>query len=129
VTDATAEFFGELGRRGHEPLLAKARGTIRVDLEQGTKTDRWLVRIDRGHLVVEPGGGARDSDAVIRADRELFDVIVDGEMNAMAAMLRGAMSVDGDLQLIVLFQRLLPGPRRSKLEPKSLVTTEPRRQP
>jgi hypothetical protein len=32
MTDSTAEFFQELGRRGYEPLLEKGTGTIRFDL-------------------------------------------------------------------------------------------------
>lgn len=43
MTDANAEFFQGLGSRGHEPLLEKATGTIRFDLADGTRTDRWLV--------------------------------------------------------------------------------------
>jgi putative sterol carrier protein len=124
MTDATTEFFDELGRRGHEPLLEKAAGTIRVDLEHGKRTERWRVAIDKGDVVVSRGNG--EADCVVRVDRELFDVIVAGNSNAMAAMLRGAISVEGDRQLVVLFQRLLPGPRRSKLKPRSRVVAASR---
>jgi hypothetical protein len=32
----------------------------------------------------------------------------------MAALLRGTMRVEGDVQLLVLLQRLFPGPSRSR---------------
>jgi len=31
--DATAEFFNELSRHGHQPLLEKTKGTLRFDLD------------------------------------------------------------------------------------------------
>jgi hypothetical protein len=34
-----------------------------------------------------------------------------GKVNAFAAALRGAIAVEGDPRLLVLFQRLLPGPQ------------------
>ena len=46
----------------------------------------------------------------MRADKELFDRLASGTANAMAAALRGVVDAEGDLQLIVQFQRLFPGP-------------------
>jgi putative sterol carrier protein len=34
-----------------------------------------------------------------------------GKVNAFAAVLRGAIKIEGDPRLLVLFQRLFPGPR------------------
>ena len=39
------------------------------------------------------------------------DRIAGGEVNAMAAILRGAITVEGDPALLLMFQRLLPGPQ------------------
>ena len=47
-------------------------------------------------------------------DRALFQRLANGEVNAMAALLRGAIAVEGDPQLLVMFQRLLPGPPGSR---------------
>jgi putative sterol carrier protein len=116
VSDATAEFFDELKKRGHEPLLEKATGTVRFDLEHGARTEHWLVAVKRGDIVVSRENV--EADCVLRTERELFDLVVGGGMNAMAAMLRGAMSVEGDRELLVLFQRLFPGPPSSKLKPR-----------
>jgi putative sterol carrier protein len=38
----------------------------------------------------------------------LFDDLASGRANAMAAMLRGAVAVDGDRTLMIRFQRLFP---------------------
>jgi putative sterol carrier protein len=112
MTDATAEFFDALAERQHEPLLEKATGTVRFDLKDRRKTDRWLVTVVKGDLKVSRQN--LRADCVVTADKSLFDGIASGKTNAMAALLRGAMGVEGDVQLLVLFQRLLPGPSRSR---------------
>jgi putative sterol carrier protein len=112
MTDATAEFFDALVARGHEPLLEKATGAVRFDLKDGKKTDRWLVAVVKGDLAVSRQN--LRADCIVTADKSLFDGIASGKTNAMAALLRGAMSVEGDVQLLVHFQRLLPGPSRSR---------------
>ena len=81
MADSTAQFFDELGRRGHEPLLEKTSGTIRVDLKDGKKTERWLVAITKGDLAVSRQNAA--ADCVISADRALFDGIASGKTNAV----------------------------------------------
>jgi putative sterol carrier protein len=125
MTDATAKFFDALVERGHEPLLEKATGTVRFDLKDGRKTDRWLVTVAKGDIKVSRQN--LRADCVAMADKSLFDGIASGKTNLMAALLRGAMSVQGDVQLMVLFQRLLPGPARSR---KPRPTAAPaRRQP
>jgi hypothetical protein len=42
-------------------------------------------------------------------DQALFEQIVTGRENATAALLRGLIDVEGNPQLLVLFQRLFPG--------------------
>lgn len=114
MTDSTAEFFQGLGSRGHEPLLEKANGTVRFDLVEGRRTDRWLVTLDRGDVSVSRKNGA--ADCVVRADKALFDGMVSGDVNGLAAYLRGELTLEGDPELLVLIQRVLPGPatRRSR---------------
>ena len=122
MADSTTQFFDELGRRGHEPLLEKTSGTIRIDLKDGRKTERWLVTIAKGDLAVSRENA--EADCVISGDRALFDDIASGKTNAVAAMLRGTIGVEGDAPLLVSFQRLLPGPpparrRRSRTTARS----------
>jgi putative sterol carrier protein len=106
--DATAKFLNDLAQREHEPQLANVRGTLRFELTGNGKSKPWLVTIERGAVTVARRNG--NADAVVRADDELFDRIVTGEANALTAMLRGAVVVEGNPELMVFFQRLLPGP-------------------
>jgi putative sterol carrier protein len=108
MIDPTAEFFQELGRRGHEPLLAKGTGTVRFDLADGTRTDRWFITLDRGAVSVSRKNVA--ADCVVRTDKALFGAMASGDVNPMAALLRGELTLEGDPELLVLFQRVLPGP-------------------
>jgi putative sterol carrier protein len=106
--DATAQFFEDLRRRGHEPLLEKARGTLRVDLVNGQETERWFLSIDRGDVEVSHKLGK--PDCTLHAAKKVFDRVARGELNAMAAVLRGALTFEGDPEILVRFQRLFPSP-------------------
>jgi putative sterol carrier protein len=106
MTDPTTEFFDELGRRGHEPLLHRVTATLRWDLVHQGKTARWFVTVDRGDIEVSRRNGP--ADVVVRADRAVFDRIASGEVNAVAAVLRGEMAIEGEWRILVSFQRLFP---------------------
>ena len=108
MPEATAEFFERLGRTGHEPLLEKATGRIRFELVNGKQTERWLVALDKGDVAVSHKSGQTDCN--VRTSKALFEEIVNGRENAMAAVLRGAVEVYGRPELLMLFQRILPGP-------------------
>jgi predicted lipid carrier protein YhbT len=112
MSDAILELFQELGRRGHEPLLAKVTGSVRFDLVDDGRTDRWLVAVNKGNIEVSHKGGP--ADCTIRADRVLFERICRGEENAIAAVLRGALVCAGDVELLFAIQRILPGPPRDR---------------
>ena len=125
MTDATTEFFQDLSARGHEPLLEKATGTVRFDLSNGKRTARWLVTIKKGEVTVSQKNAR--ADCVVSSDQGVFDQVVKGEVNAMAALLRGLMGVEGDPGLLVLFQRLFPGPPGSTGRPPAARTTRRKR--
>jgi hypothetical protein len=112
TSDSTAEFFAELGRRGHEPLLEKARGSARFDVTDGRRTERWLVTIDKGDLRVSRRNAS--ADCILRLDRSSFERAVAGKLNVMAAVLRGEVIVGGDPRLLVLLRRLFPQPSRQR---------------
>jgi len=115
TSDAIAEFFAELDRRGHEPLLEYARGSARFDVTDGKQTDRWLLTIEKGDLAVSRKNAA--ADCVVRVDRAAFERAVKGKFNLMAAALRGEFTIGGDLRLLVLLQRLFPRPSRRRRRP------------
>jgi hypothetical protein len=111
-TDSIAKFMDGLASRGHEPSLANATGTVRFEVVDGKKSERWLLTVTRGELAVSRGNAR--ADVTLRAPRALFEQIFRGKANATAAFLRGALQVDGNVELIVLVQRLLPGPPASR---------------
>jgi putative sterol carrier protein len=108
MTTSTAEFFDNLSRRGHEPLLKRVRATVRFDITDGERTEHRLVMIDHGDIRMSADD--EPADCVFGGDRAVFDAIVGGRMTAMVALLVGVLAVDGDPELLVLTQRLLPGP-------------------
>jgi putative sterol carrier protein len=119
--DAIERFFTGLAERGAEPLLKGSSGSLRFDLADGGRLERWYVSVTKGDLEVSHRNVA--ADAVVRADRELFARVVTGRVNATAALLRGVLEVDGDLGLLMLFQRVFPGPPRTRRRAASGGTT------
>jgi hypothetical protein len=103
-------FFGVLQARGHEPMLKGESGTLRFDVSGGPQVEHWFVTISDGNVAVSHR--RTRADTVVRVDRDLFDRIAQGTANAMTAQLRGALVADGDLHLLLTFQRLFPGPPR-----------------
>jgi putative sterol carrier protein len=113
AADPTATFFAKLAERSHEPLLRKMSGSTRFEIVDGRRIRRWYLTVDQGDLSV--GTDAPSTTAcTIRADKAVFDKLVSGRMNAVAAVLRGDLVVDGDWRLLVRLQRLFPSPRRRR---------------
>jgi putative sterol carrier protein len=104
--DPTARFFDELAARGDEPLLQKASGSTRFDIVDGKRTLHWLVSVDRGKIAVSKQKAS--ADCAIRTQKAVFDKVAVGGMNAVAAVLRGDMAVEGDWRLLVRMARLFP---------------------
>lgn len=113
-----AEFFDELGKRGQDPRLNKAKGTARFDVVDGSRTERWLLTIDKGDIGVSHKNAA--ADCLVRANKAFFDRAVAGKQNFFAGVLRGEVTVEGDPKLLVLLQRLFPRPSdRRRRRPSS----------
>ncbi len=112
AADPTAAFFAELGSRSDEPLLRKATGATRFDIVDGRRVRRWVVAVDKGTISV--GTKSNVATCVVRADKAVFDKIATGRLNAVAAVLRGDLAVEGDWRLLVRMQRLFPSPPRSR---------------
>jgi putative sterol carrier protein len=115
MADVVEEFFQELEDKGHQPLLAKVKGTVRFDLGNGDgPTDHWLVAVDHGDFRIANENA--DADCVIQADKELFELLITGEENAIAATLRGALVCFGNVELLFAIQRIFPGPPSKRKE-------------
>lgn len=101
------EFFDDLKRRGHEPRLKRVSATVRFDITDGERTEHRLIMIDHGDIRVSLGD--EPADCVISASRAVCDDVVSGRTSALAALLRGAAAIEGDMELMVLTQRLFSG--------------------
>jgi len=99
-----------------QPLLANTSGALLFEIRDRDETIWALVTVDKGRVGVEELPGSREADATIRADRPLIDAIAEGRANAMAAVLRGEMGVEGDAELLMDFQRIFPGPDDSRAQ-------------
>ncbi|HEY2671199.1 MAG TPA: glycogen debranching N-terminal domain-containing protein [Rugosimonospora sp.] len=108
MPDATEQFFDELARRGYEPKLAPACGTGFFDVTENGRSQQWLVRIRNGNIAVSRQRS--EADFVVRADRAVFNKLVNGSLNALSAVFCDALAFEGDVRLLVLFQRLFPPP-------------------
>ncbi|MFC7545740.1 SCP2 sterol-binding domain-containing protein [Plantactinospora sp. GCM10030261] len=110
--NATRLFFEDLERSRRQPLLQKVTGTIRFDLHENAHTEHWLLRVNRGEVRVSREDQA--ADLVVSTSPRLFDRLVRGEDNTIAAILRGAMALTGNALLILRIERLFPGPPDSR---------------
>jgi putative sterol carrier protein len=118
MSDATREFFDELGRRGHERLLKKTAGTIRFDLEHDHGIDHWLVVIRNGAVSVSKEN--RDADTVIRTDSAFFDRLARGDAHPLSSWLRNDITSEGKFQFVVLLERLFAPPLGAR-HPRTLA--------
>jgi hypothetical protein len=108
TADPVGEFFAGLAERGGEPLLQHVSGTLRFDVVDGGRVEHWYVTIRDGGVAVSHEDA--EADGVVQIDKALFEGMTAGRVNAMAAALRGALALHGNLALFVSFQRLFPGP-------------------
>jgi len=107
MSDPTGQFFAGLADQ-HHVLPGGVSGLVRCDLKDGDQIEHWYVTIRKGDVTVSREGG--EADCVLTADKVTFDAIASGQMNAMAALLRGALSAQGKIILLTALQRLFPAP-------------------
>jgi putative sterol carrier protein len=104
TSDVVTQFFGAIERQGHVPTLKRCTGTVRFDVADGPRVDHWRLEIAKGDITVlrsdEP------ADAVVRADRAVVAGMLRGDVNPVAATLRGVVVVEGDWDLVLLCQRI-----------------------
>ena len=106
----TERFFDDLVTTPSRPALGAARGSIRFDLQEGKRVQHWRVVLGNRKVTVDQSDDA--ADCVVLAERAAFDEVASGRVNALAALLRGAVQVTGDPSPLVRFQRLFPAGER-----------------
>jgi putative sterol carrier protein len=94
-------------RASERPLPPAFTGVVRVDAEDAGRTEQWYLALRQGAVTVARKGG--EPDCVVRGDAATLAAVLDGRANMMAAVLRGALEVEGKAILMVVFQRLTPG--------------------
>ena len=107
MTELRRELLEALADRSREHPLSILNGIVRFDVRDGKRVDRWYLTIKKGVVTVARKGGKPDT--VATADLAIFDAILSGKANAMAAVLRGALDVQGKVILLTALQRLFPG--------------------
>ena len=107
---ASREFFNRVNEQGFDARLGRARGTLRLDVDDGGPVEHWLVSLDRGAIHVSRVGDTA-ADCVVRLDQVTLDGIVSGDVNPTAALLRGAIAATGNIDLLLYLQRLFPAER------------------
>jgi hypothetical protein len=94
--------FERMEARRFEPMLRGISGTCQFNIEGAGS---WRVMERDGVLTVTPGSGEADSVLTCAADD--FLRVARGEQNLFTLLLRGEVSISGNLALILAFTQLL----------------------
>jgi hypothetical protein len=108
AADPVTRFFAALEEPGHLAIFEGDSATVRFDVLDGKKAERWHISIARGDVAVSHSSGP--ADATVRIDRRHLEAMVTGRLNAQAAFLRGLFACEGSVGALMMFQRCLPGP-------------------
>jgi len=107
MAEPTRDFFAKLAEQ-HQPLPAGLTGLMRFDLADGERTEHWYLAIRKGDITVSHNGP--EPDCTVGTELATFEAIVTGKMNAMAAVLRGAVEIEGRFALMTAVQRFFAAP-------------------
>jgi len=119
----TERFFAELGKRGHVPGLEPFSGSVLFELKHGEHTERYFLTITKGVISVAREGV--NPDCTLRTDASSFDAIAAGKLNAMQAVLRDLVDIEGQGILLAALQRLLPEGPAASTEPAGYARRQP----
>jgi putative sterol carrier protein len=109
--DVIVEFFESVA--GPHPEVSNTiSGSLRFDLADGKRSECWRVTIDKG--IVSSERSDASADCVVHTDKETLEAIIQGRANTMAALLRGALRVEGATLLLAHFRRLLTEPAEAR---------------
>ena len=95
--NAVEAFFADISTRGQIAVLGATSGTIRFDVSSPSPLEYWYVTVRKGEVAVSRKNTR--ADVVCKLDRALFEDVAEGRKQAMAAIIRGAIVVQGDLSL------------------------------
>ncbi|WP_406073041.1 hypothetical protein [Micromonospora sp. NBC_01638] len=108
MTEATERFFESLPSRAPDVLGGLIDGTLQIDLGSDHRTEHWLVRTRPGSVQVSRARGP--ADALWYSSAALFDRLISGEAQGLAAVLRNESTFSGNVVLFLAFRRFFPNP-------------------
>jgi putative sterol carrier protein len=104
--DAVHEFFKSIA--GQHPAVPRTiSGSLRFDLENGNR-EHWRVTFAKG--TVSAARSNAPADCIVHIEKTTLEAIIQGRINAMAALLRGAMKIEGQAFLLAVFRGLFTEP-------------------
>jgi putative sterol carrier protein len=115
MKEPARQFFDDLAEQ--PALPGKPTGVMRFDLADGERTEHWYLDIRRGEVTVSHKGP--EPDCTVSTDLATFEAIAGGKMNAMAAVLRGAVAIQGRFALLTTVQRFFAGPADVPEQPEA----------
>ncbi|GAB4103653.1 SCP2 sterol-binding domain-containing protein [Micromonospora taraxaci] len=108
MTEAAERFFESLPARAPDVLGGLTDGTLQIDLGTDHQTEHWLVRMRPGSVQVSRERGP--ADAIWYSSAALFDRLISGEAQSVAAVLRNESTFSGNVVLFLAFRRFFPNP-------------------
>ena len=122
MAEPTREFFTRLAEQ-HQPLVESVTGVMRIDLADGERTEHWYLDIRKGDVSVSHKGP--EPACTVSTDLATFEAIISGKMNAMAAVLRGAVEVEGRFALMTALRRFFAVPTKAPDRPAAGYARRP----
>ncbi len=104
VTDDLQEVLDKMP----EAFVAEKAGDLKANIQldlTGEGAGQWVIKIDNGHMAVEPGAVEFPKLTLTMAASD-FTAISMGDANAMNLFMAGKIKVQGDLTLAMKFQEL-----------------------
>jgi len=105
VAELRPDLLEAIAERSHERPLTAVNGVLCFDVRGGERTERWYLHWKKGVITLSGEGG--DPDCVVTGDVTTLTAVLSGRANFMAAILRGALEVEGRFLLLVSLRRLL----------------------
>lgn len=114
--------FEALAARGEEPGLKGVTGIWEFDIDDAPEAERaWFLRVDDGRLAVnDPAARTARADARIHMRESDFVRLACGvgRENIVTALLRGVLTIEGDVRFAQRLQLVLPIPDGQEQEGK-----------
>ncbi|SCL14133.1 SCP-2 sterol transfer family protein [Micromonospora rhizosphaerae] len=108
MSEAVERFFASLPARAPAVLRTPTAGTLQIDLATGNRTEHWLIELRPGSVQVSRE--RRPADATWTSSVDLFERLIIGEAQGIAAVFRNEATFSGNVVLFLAFRRFFPDP-------------------